>query len=325
MQVSDVMTRSVLAVDEDTPVDRVVQLLIDHGISAVPVTRHGELVGLISESDLLTAGRRSSMNREAWFKLLIHGHGRHHLPKIEGLTARAVMSSPVISVNEHTDITEAVQLMIAHRIKRLPVTHAGKLVGIVARADMLHALTRLPNGPGAVNGAETSGLFEGIDRDFARNGAPHPAAAPTPPQPPVTTLTADEFRHAVEAAKEHVVEERRAAKREALERHLHDIEAARDAHVSESNWRTVLLNARHAAERGDTELQVLRFPREVCSDAGRAVDNAEEGWETTLHGEAADIFRRWATELKPAGFHLRARTVEYPNGFPGDIGLFLSW
>lgn len=324
MRIADLMTRSVLAVEEDTPVSRVVQLLIDHGISAVPVTRHGELVGLISESDLITAGRRASMDRAAWFSLLIHGHGRRDLPKIEGLVARDVMSSPVISTSENTDIAEAVRLMGEQRIKRLPVTRAGQLVGIISRADLLHGLARLPPAGSEGNGGE-AGLFEAIDASFAAGEAPATAAPVAPAPAPPTTLTADDFRHAVELAKEHVEDERRAARREAQERHQHDVEVARDSHTSESAWRAILLNARHAAERGDTEVQILRFPREVCSDGGRAVDNVEDGWETTLHGEAADIFRRWALELRPRGFHLRARTIEYPGGFPGDIALFLSW
>ncbi len=48
-------------------------------------------------------------------------------------------------------------------------------------------------------------------------------------------------------------------------------------------------------------------------------------WPKSLRGEAAEIYLRWERELKPRGFHLTARVLDYPNGMPGDIGLSLGW
>jgi hypothetical protein len=45
----------------------------------------------------------------------------------------------------------------------------------------------------------------------------------------------------------------------------------------------------------------------------------------TLRGEGAEIYMRWEHDLKPGGFHLTARGLDFPDGFPGDIGLFLVW
>jgi CBS domain-containing protein len=323
VRIADLMSRSVLSVEEDTPLPRVVQLLIDHGISAVPVTRDGEPVGMISESDLITGGRRASMDRAAWFSLLIHGQGRQELQPIEGQVARDVMSAPVISVSEATDIAEAVRLMGLERIKRLPVTRAGKLVGIISRADLLRGLAHLPAAGSSTN-PDAKGLFESIDAHYAQGHADTGVQAGSPAAS-ATTLTAADFRQSVEAAQLHAQEAQRLARLQVQRQHQHEVEVARDAHISDSVWRSLLLNARHAAERGEVELQILRFPRELCSDGGRAIDNSEAGWETTLHGEAAELFRRWAIELRPRGFHMKARTLDYPNGFPGDIGLFLSW
>jgi hypothetical protein len=70
---------------------------------------------------------------------------------------------------------------------------------------------------------------------------------------------------------------------------------------------------------------LLQFPNELCTDGGRAIDVGEEGWPATLRGEAAELYLRWERELKRRGFHLIARIVEYPDGKPGDVGLFLSW
>ena len=71
---------------------------------------------------------------------------------------------------------------------------------------------------------------------------------------------------------------------------------------------------------------LLSFPADLCSDGGRKIDVAEEGWEGTLRGEAAEIYSRWRIELKPQGFGLSARIVSYQeDGIIGDIGLFLTW
>ena len=65
---------------------------------------------------------------------------------------------------------------------------------------------------------------------------------------------------------------------------------------------------------------MLRFPSDLCSDGGRKIDVAEEGWEGTLRGEAAELYSRWRTELKPRGFGLSAQIVSYEDGIIGDIG-----
>jgi hypothetical protein len=77
--------------------------------------------------------------------------------------------------------------------------------------------------------------------------------------------------------------------------------------------------------RGATEFMLLRFPSELCGDGGRAVNAPLPDWPKTLRGEAAEISLRWERDLKPRGFHLAARVLEFPDGKPGDIGLFLAW
>jgi hypothetical protein len=47
-------------------------------------------------------------------------------------------------------------------------------------------------------------------------------------------------------------------------------------------------------------------------------------WASTLRGEAAEIYLRWEGDLKPRRFRLSARVLDFPGGFPGDIGLFLA-
>ena len=86
---------------------------------------------------------------------------------------------------------------------------------------------------------------------------------------------------------------------------------------------TQLVN--RAAERGQSEVQVYRFPNALCSDHGRRINNSEPEWEKTLEGRPKAAYEFWHEHLQPLGFHLRAEVLEYPGGMPGDIGLILTW
>jgi hypothetical protein len=81
----------------------------------------------------------------------------------------------------------------------------------------------------------------------------------------------------------------------------------------------------HAAESGQTEVQVYRFPNQLCSDRGRRINNSQPDWEQTLEGRPKAAYEFWHEHLRPLGFGLKAEVVEYPGGMPGDIGLFLTW
>lgn len=80
-----------------------------------------------------------------------------------------------------------------------------------------------------------------------------------------------------------------------------------------------------AASQGVTEVELLRFPSELCSDDGRAINNGEADWPRTLVGVPAQLYEIWEQNLKARGFHLKAYVVDFPDGKPGDIGMFLSW
>jgi hypothetical protein len=80
-----------------------------------------------------------------------------------------------------------------------------------------------------------------------------------------------------------------------------------------------------AAERGETEVQVYRFPNELCTDRGRRINNSEPDWEQTLEGRPKLGYEFWRDHLRPLGFALNAAVLEYPGGMSGDIGFFLSW
>ena len=80
-----------------------------------------------------------------------------------------------------------------------------------------------------------------------------------------------------------------------------------------------------AVKNGLTEVEVLRFPHELCTDRGRAINQAEPGWENTLTGIPKDMYQFWNEHLRPCGYKVRAQIVDFPRGMPGDIGIFLIW
>jgi hypothetical protein len=81
----------------------------------------------------------------------------------------------------------------------------------------------------------------------------------------------------------------------------------------------------HAAERGQTEVQVYRFPNAMCTDRGRRINNSEPDWPQTLEGRPKAGYEFWRDHLRPLGFGLKAQILEYPGGMPGDVGFFIIW
>jgi hypothetical protein len=95
--------------------------------------------------------------------------------------------------------------------------------------------------------------------------------------------------------------------------------------ITEERIAAFMTRVHQAAENGEKQLLIIRFPSDVCSDGGRAINNALAGWEETLVGMPQQIYEIWSERLKPRGFKLRAEVLDYPNGMPGDIGLFCRW
>jgi len=80
-----------------------------------------------------------------------------------------------------------------------------------------------------------------------------------------------------------------------------------------------------AIKEGQTEVQVFRFPSELCTDRGRAINQREPGWESTLTGIPKDMYQFWHDHLRPLGYKAHFQMIDFPGGMPGDIGIFLSW
>jgi cyclopropane fatty-acyl-phospholipid synthase-like methyltransferase len=82
---------------------------------------------------------------------------------------------------------------------------------------------------------------------------------------------------------------------------------------------------RRAAEQGRTEIEILRFPSQYCTDHGRAINNFEQGWPDTLTGAARKVYDAYVQHLQGQGYKIRAQILNYPDGGLGEVGIYIGW
>jgi CBS domain-containing protein len=146
MNACDIMSKPVVSVHPDTPLREVARLMLDKGITAVPVVDdNGALIGIVSEGDLIRPERAArEARRQSWLEVFAEGEAL--APEFldwlhsQSDSARAVMSAPVITVSEDAELGEIARVFVTHRIKRVPVVRDGRVTGIIARGDLLRVL-----------------------------------------------------------------------------------------------------------------------------------------------------------------------------------------
>jgi len=171
MRAKNIMTRTIVSVAPETTVRDVAKTLLDHHISAVPVVdRDGQVVGIVSEGDLMRRPELGTQRRPSWWLALtaspeekafdyIRSHGGH---------ASDVMTKTVVSVNEDASLGQIAELLDRHHIKRVPVLRGNRLVGIVSRADLLNGLVASQPAPAAPS--DDSAIAEAVHARLAKEG-----------------------------------------------------------------------------------------------------------------------------------------------------------
>ena len=146
MKAADVMVSPVITVAPDDTVQTVAEILLANRISGVPVVdTAGALIGIVSEGDLMRRADGGTEHHRSWWLSLLMGR--------EGLAAEYVrensrtvidvMTREVITASPDTPVAKIAELLERNRIKRVPITRDGKIVGIVSRANLLQALAGL--------------------------------------------------------------------------------------------------------------------------------------------------------------------------------------
>jgi CBS domain-containing protein len=146
MQVRDVMTRNVISVAANQSVVEAAQVMLQNRISGLPVTdTAGKLIGIVTEGDFLRRGEIGTQrHRPRWLEFLL-GPGRLAGEYVQsaGRKVEDVMTPAPVTVTEDDALETVVELMERWHVKRLPVLRDDCLVGIVSRANLMHALTEL--------------------------------------------------------------------------------------------------------------------------------------------------------------------------------------
>lgn len=153
MRAMDIMTTDVITVDPDVTVQDLAKLLAERGISGAPVVdASGRLVGIVSEGDLLhraeigTARRHRERRRSWWLDDFASDLARDYI-RSHGRTVKDIMTRDVVTVTEAADLGEVAALLEAKRIKRVPVTRDGKVIGIITRANLVRVLASAKSTP----------------------------------------------------------------------------------------------------------------------------------------------------------------------------------
>src|SRR5512134_1759496 len=180
MLVSERMSRPVICVSPDEPINEVLAMFRTEHIRRAPVMKEGKLVGIVSERDLLNASPSSATTLSVWELNYL----------ISKVKVKDVMTKKVITVDADTPIEEAARIMADKKIGGLPVVSSGKIVGVITETDLFKILLELmgarqkatrvtvtvPNRPGelakitraiASNGGDfiSFGLFSGPDTE----------------------------------------------------------------------------------------------------------------------------------------------------------------
>jgi len=143
MTAKDVMTSPVVSVEADASIWQAVRIMLQRHISGLPVIdQKGRLVGIVTEGDFLRRAETGTQRRRPrWLEyLIVPGRLADEYTRSHGRKVSEIMTADPLTITEDTPLDEIVRLMEKRQIKRLPVVRDQEVVGIVSRANLVHAL-----------------------------------------------------------------------------------------------------------------------------------------------------------------------------------------
>lgn len=149
--VASIMTPEVITVTPETPVTEAAQLMLRHGISGIPVVEGGELVGIVTETDIVS--RQIEVDPPAFATFLDAifvwpwDRSDDELARVLATTVRGIMTEPVATIAPDAPISELADLMFKQHRNPVPVVDAsGTMVGIVSRTDVVRLIAEAEPG-----------------------------------------------------------------------------------------------------------------------------------------------------------------------------------
>ena len=143
MQAADIMVLNVITIGPQASVNELAEILLSNRISAVPVVgEHGEIIGIVSESDLMRRAETGTERRRSWWFKLLLGNQMLAAEYVKSHARRVadVMTREVITANPYMPLRDVAALLEKNKIRRVPIVSEGRLVGVVSRANLVQAL-----------------------------------------------------------------------------------------------------------------------------------------------------------------------------------------
>ncbi len=147
--VRDVMRHEVPVASSSTPISELARLMVEYRVPGLPVISQGELVGIVTEADLIQREATVDMPSIVTFldAVIVADAGtpfEEHLRRVVATTAEELMTSPVISIRDSATVAELATLMLQQRINPVPVVDdARQIVGLATRSGLIELIARL--------------------------------------------------------------------------------------------------------------------------------------------------------------------------------------
>jgi hypothetical protein len=195
------------------------------------------------------------------------------------------------------------------------------------RGDPLPIYHRRADGHFSRKQGKEIDMMDSIHLSTARRSQPglrQAQAVSRAPEPAISLSLAelyashDERRRKSEAAAAEVAQQGRAQGSSARDRFDH-------RELTDTDRREILSKIRVAFESGQREVMLVSWHSDFCTDGGRGVNNRLADWQDTLPAGARIFVTFWQEALRPGGFGLGSRILNFPGGVLGDVGLFVTW
>lgn len=142
MKASEIMTTDVITVSKEDSVKEVAKILTEEDISGVPVVEEGELIGIVSEGDLVAHDKKLHFPNYVYFLdsvfyLESFEKFEQDLKKVAAVKIKDIMTEDVITVSPDTTVEDIATLLTDEHINRVPVMEEEEMIGIVSRGDIV--------------------------------------------------------------------------------------------------------------------------------------------------------------------------------------------